>query len=271
LSFHRFDEVETRKITAHLSSAEGPVIEGNYIYFGLNQKKAGTGSELHYHPNELLIFVVRGRLNAVVGRDHQIVDTGTFIIVPPNVRHAMRATEDGDCAYLYIKDRTWTVVGVGADEPLPERPLTMEESEELLRRGTDAKSKVKPVGASQAIVDNVPKCIYPITENLRGAYRYGNRIEWIEGERMAFGYLEISTAFSLQGGRADEQFYYVCDGALDCTVDGETKRMRDGDIVHVPRGASFGLAAENGGKARLAGVRALQYLIDRLDSGQVPS
>ena len=27
---------------------------------------------------------------------------------------ALKATEDGECAYLYIKDRTWTVVGVGA-------------------------------------------------------------------------------------------------------------------------------------------------------------
>jgi quercetin dioxygenase-like cupin family protein len=266
LSFHRFDELETKKITAHLSSAEGPVIEGNYIYFGLNQKKAGTGSELHYHPNELLIFVIRGRVNAVVGRDHQIAETGTFIIVPPNVRHSMRATEDGDCAYLYIKDRTWTVVGIGADEPPPERPLTVEESDELFRRRTDEKTKVNRAGASQAIVDNVPNCIYPMTRDLRGAYRYGNRVEWIEGKRMAFGYLEIGAGFSLEGSRDSEQFYYLCDGSLHGNVDGETREMQAGDIVHVPRGASFKLAVGNGGKARLAGVRALRYLIDRLDA-----
>ena len=28
----------------------------------------------------------------------------------------MKATEDEDLSYLYIKDQTWTVVGIAADE-----------------------------------------------------------------------------------------------------------------------------------------------------------
>jgi quercetin dioxygenase-like cupin family protein len=263
LSFHRFEEIEDRLITAHLSSAEGPMIEGKYVYFCLNKKKAGTGSELHYHPNELLIFVVRGRVNAVVGRDHRIAETGTFIVVPPNVRHSMRATVDDDCAYLYIKDRTWTVVGVGADEGLPERPLTTDESEEILRSGGAGGPKVKSAGVSQAIVDNVPNCFYPLTQNLQGTYRYGSHIEWIEGERMAFGYLELGR--SLAGSGEGEQFYYVCDGTLDARVDGEAKEIRAGDIVHVPRGASYDLAVKDGGKARVVGVKASLYLMERVD------
>ncbi len=266
MSFHRFENLESRKITAHLSSAEGPMIEGNYIYFCLNQKKAGTGSELHYHPNELLIFVIRGRLNAVVGRDHRIVDTGTFIIIPPNVRHSMRATEDGDCAYLYIKDRTWTVVGVGADEPLPQRPLTVEESEELFRRGLNAKARTVASGASQAIIDNVPDCFYPMTTSLQGAYRYGNRIEWIEGGRMAFGYMEISSSNLLAGNGNSEHFFYVCDGILTCEVDGERRSISAGDIVQVPLSSSYRLAVEAGDKARLVGVKALPHLLERLDA-----
>lgn len=266
MAFHRFEDIESRKITAHLSSAEGPMIEGKYVYFCLNQKKAGTGSELHYHPNELLIFVIRGRLNAVVGRDHRIVDTGTFIIIPPNVRHSMRATEDGDCAYLYIKDRTWTVVGIGADEPLPKRPLTVEESEELFRRGSNGKSRTAPNGASKAIIDNVPDCFYPMTTSLRGSYRYGSRIEWIEGERMAFGYIETSSSSLLAGNGSSEHFFYVCDGILTCEVDGERKHVSAGDIVHVPRNSSFKLAAEAGSKARLVGVKALPNLLERLDA-----
>ena len=37
-------------------------------------------------------------------------------------RHSMKATEDGDCSYLYIKDKTWTVVGL-AEELLEEARL----------------------------------------------------------------------------------------------------------------------------------------------------
>ena len=35
-------------------------------------------------------------------------------------RHSLKATEDADLHYLYIKDRTWTLIGSAADEGLPE-------------------------------------------------------------------------------------------------------------------------------------------------------
>ena len=65
MPFHRFEEYENVLLTPHLSTAEAPIIEGKYLYYCLNQKRAGTGSELHYHPNELLIFPVLGKINAV--------------------------------------------------------------------------------------------------------------------------------------------------------------------------------------------------------------
>jgi hypothetical protein len=39
----------------------------------------------------------------------------------------MRATEDGDCSYLYMKDKTWTVVGLAEDEAVPGKAMTVSE------------------------------------------------------------------------------------------------------------------------------------------------
>ena len=64
MPFHRFEDIESRYLTPHLSTGTAPVIDGKYMYFCLLHKEAGTGSELHYHPNELLIFPVKGRINA---------------------------------------------------------------------------------------------------------------------------------------------------------------------------------------------------------------
>ena len=58
-----------------------------------------------------------------------------FILIPPNVRHSMKATEDGPCAYLYIKDCTWTVVGISADEELPDKAMTVEEANKKFEKG----------------------------------------------------------------------------------------------------------------------------------------
>ena len=274
MPFHRFEDMENKNFTLHLSSARGPVIEGSHLYFCLNQKEAGTGSELHYHPNELLIFVVRGKVNAVVGKDRRIVEPGTFIIIPPNVRHSMKATEDGPCAYLYIKDRTWTIVGIGADEATPERPLTMEESEEIARTGKHPKVPQSTVNSSGAIVEGVPDCYFAMSRGLTAPVGYGRRIEWIEGERVAFGFFEISGDFDEASPASEhEQYFYICTGTVDAEVGGERKQLKAGDIAEVPRGTAYRLRVSSGAAARFVAVRAMPYLEEQLaaTSAKVPA
>jgi mannose-6-phosphate isomerase-like protein (cupin superfamily) len=156
------------------------------------------------------------------------------------------------------------VVGVGADEALPERPLTMEESEEIVRSGGTAAPAVKTSGVSQAIVEGVPDCFYPLTRDIRAGYRYGDHVEWIKGERAAFGFFEVAPGFDKSGEGEHEQFYYVCDGEIDVVAGNVSKSMQPGDIVHMPRGVAYSLSAK-GGHARFVGVRATDYLADRLD------
>ena len=96
MPFYRFEDFESNFLTPHLSTGKAPVIEGKYLYFCLLHKTAGTGSELHYPPNELLIFPVRGKIKAIVGKDRRIVPVGTFVHAPAYARHSMKATEDGD-------------------------------------------------------------------------------------------------------------------------------------------------------------------------------
>ncbi len=120
MPFHRFENYKVHHLNPHLSTGEGPVIEGAYMYFRIVTKKAGTGSTLHYHPNELMAFPLKGKINAVVGRERRIVKPGTFVHMPPYARHGFTACEDGDLTYLYIKDRTWTLIGSAEDEALPD-------------------------------------------------------------------------------------------------------------------------------------------------------
>lgn len=265
MPFHRFEDLESKNLTLHLSTARGPVIEGSHLYFCLNQKEAGTGSELHYHPNELLIFVVSGKVNAVVGKDRRIVEPGTFIIIPPNVRHSMKAAEDGPCAYLYTKDRTWTIVGIGADEAAPERPLTMEESEKIARTGKHPKVPQSTSNSSGAIVEGVPDCYFTMCRGLRAPVGYGRRTEWIEGERVGFGFFEISGEFEEANPRSEhEQFIYVCSGTVDAEVGGEKKQLKTGDIAEVPRGTSYRLRVHDGQSARFVVLRATRWLEEKL-------
>ena len=245
MPFSRFEGLESNYLTPHLSTGKAPVIDGRYMYFCLLHKNAGTGSDLHYHPNELLIFPLRGKINAIVGKDRRIVAPGTFVHAPAYVRHSMKATEEGDCQYLYIKDKTWTVVGLAEDEAVPEQAMSVEEVNRKYRVG-DRDKHAKAQGPSQAIVEGVNNCYYPILDSLDAPPRSSRCVNWIEGERLAFGFFEVPQGYDEPDRVAErELFVYVLTGKVRATCDGETRECGSGDIVHVPRSHRYRLAVES--------------------------
>lgn len=264
MPFYRFDEMEGRYLTPRLSTAHGPIIEGKYIYFCLNCKKAGEGSVVHYHPNELFIFPTLGKINSLVGRDRRIVPPGTFVHIPPCGQHQMTATEDGPLNYLYIKDKTWTVVGLSVEEALPERATTLEEATaEFEKAGWSAGQGEIKKGADKASVriDGLGNCYYPIIDAPDAPASSGNRFYRYEGERMVFGYTETVKAYQrpLQES-PHEEFIYVLHGTLDAEVEGERAEVSAGGIVHIPIGAPCRLLAGGAKTLRFVSVSSTANL-----------
>ena len=265
MPFYRFEDLESAYLTPHLSTGTAPVIEGRYMYFCLLHKNAGTGSELHYHPNELLIFPLRGKINAIVGKDRRIVSPGTFVHAPAYARHSMRATEDGNLQYLYIKDKTWTVVGLAEDEAVPDKAMTVGEVNLKYQVG-EREKHVKAEGESQAVVEGLPECFYPIVDSLDAPRCSARRVSWIEGERLAFGYFEVPGGYDEpEMEAARETFFYVLSGRMNAEAGGERKNVGSGDIIHVPRGERYRLTV-TGAFARYALVCSTPWLENRIDS-----
>jgi len=265
LTFHRFEDFESHYLTPHLSTGMAPVIEGQYMYFCLLHKNAGTGSELHYHPNELLIFPVRGKINAIVGRDRRIVSPGTFVHAPAFARHSMKATEDGNLQYLYIKDKTWTVVGLGENEAVPDKAMTVDEVNRRYKVGERDKHKGAE-GRSQAVVDGLDVCFYPIIESLDAPRRSARHVDWIEGERLAFGFFEVPGGYDEpQATASHEMFVYVLSGRLNASANGKSKEVGPGDIIHVSRGDRYRLQVKSP-FARYVLVSSTPYLENRIDN-----
>lgn len=265
MSFHRFEDIESQYLTPHLSSGKAPVIDGRYMYFCLLHKNAGTGSELHYHPNELLIFPLRGRINAIVGKDRRIVSPGTFVHAPAYARHSMRATEDGHCQYLYIKDKTWTVVGLAENEAVPDKAMTVEEVNRRYKVGERDKHKGAE-GKSQAIVEGIDICFYPIIESLDAPRRSARHVDWIEGERLGFGFFEVPGGYDEPQATAQhEMFIYVLGGKLQARAGTQSKTVVAGDIVYVPRGSDYCLQVQSS-FARYVLVCSTPWLEHRIDS-----
>lgn len=260
MPFYRFENFKSYRFNPHLSTAEGPVIGGEFMYFRRVTKRAGTGSELHYHPNELMAFPLEGKINCLVGADRRIVPPGTFVHIPPYARHGFKATEDGDLHYLYIKDRTWTLIGVAADEALPDKALSANEVAKDIKAGRYPGNKKDPK-KSKAIIDGLGNCYYPMINALDAPAASGHCERWVEGTHIAFGFVESPPSHKEQMTRAPHEiFIYVVRGALEAQVGREKQRVAAGDIIHVPQGADYRWTVGKGEAVRYAAVRSLPRL-----------
>jgi quercetin dioxygenase-like cupin family protein len=260
MPFYRFEDLKSYRFNPHLSTADGPVIEGEYLYFRMVTKRAGTGAELHYHPNELIAFPLRGKVDCIVGKDRRIVQPGTCVHFPPYARHGFKATEDGDLKYLYIKDRTWTLIGAAADEALPEKALSATQVQKDIKAGKYPGGRKEPE-KSQAIIDGLGVCYYPMIDSLEAPAASGHCERWIEGTNIAFGFVDSPPGRAAEATRAEhEMFLYVIAGGLDAQVGKKKLKVATGDVIHVPLGAAYRWTVSKGGAARYAAVRSTPKL-----------
>jgi quercetin dioxygenase-like cupin family protein len=260
MPFYRLEGMEKKGSTPHLSTGVGHGIEGEYLYFRKVYKEAGTGSKLHYHPNELFVFPLEGKINALVGKDRRIITPGTFAHIPPCARHQMKATEDGPMNYLYVKDKTWTMVGVAEDEPLPEQAPSAEEVRKKYDQGIWPGLE-KDQGKSSAVIEGLGNCYYPLIESLDSPACSGKCDHWIEGHRMLFGLTELPAGYQDKSHESShEQFMYVLYGTLVAKVDDAHDHVESGGVIHVPERSRYTLSAGGKSPARFVTVRSTERL-----------
>ncbi len=229
MAYYRFEAMEQISPNPHLSSGTGAIIKGTYLTLRNNTKKAGTGSQLHYHPNELIVFSLGGRLNCVVGKNRRIVLPGTCVHMPPLARHSIMATEDGGVSYLYCKDNTWDMTGFAAEEELSDA----------------AKQAGNGSQADAARIEGLDECYYNVIDGLDAPYASADHECTIAGERVICTYHESRTAGSEQhASMPHERFIYVICGRLVSDVDGEHKQLGPRDVAHAARGGEVVLTLD---------------------------
>lgn len=86
------------------STAFGPCVEGDRMIMALMRMEAGTGSEMHKHPNEQWIYVLEGTLDTVVDGKPRRAMPGTLIYIPAGTLHRAAATPEGDVVFFTAKD-----------------------------------------------------------------------------------------------------------------------------------------------------------------------
>lgn len=264
MPFHRFENREEVNLTSHLSSGKGPIIEGETLYFCLVSKEPGTGSEIHYHPNEQFQFPLTGRLNGMVGRDRVILCPGMISHVPLYAQHQMSATEDAPCNYLYIKTKNWTTIGMAVDEGVPDKAPTIQEVDSKYAAGVWAGQQKDPE-ASKARSEGLGKCIYRIWDNLDCPAHSGYFCFTVGGELMSAKIIEFPAGSNQEVfDVTHELFGYILSGSMNVNLNGEERIVEAGDVIHAPKHSNYSFVVPETGVARCFWVQGNQKLEDML-------
>ena len=187
MPYFRFDQLKSHHLNPHLSTTQGPVIEAATMYFRCVTKKSGEQSRLHYHPNEFMAFLLDGEFESTVGDEQQQVTPGTLVHIPSNAQHSFKAGPQG-IRYLYLKDRTWTLIGAAADEALPGKARSATEVARDIAAGKYP-GRDKAPQQSQAITSGLGGCHYAMCDGFDRAAPSGHHEQWVNGLNLSWAYV----------------------------------------------------------------------------------
>lgn len=259
MPYYRFDEMKSHHLNPHLSTTQGPVIEGATMYFRCVTKKSGEQSRLHYHPNEFMAFLLEGEFDSIVGDEQHHVTPGTLVHIPSNAQHSFRAGPNG-VRYLYLKDRTWTLIGAAADEALPEQARSATEVARDVAAGKYP-GREKAPEKSQAITSGLGSCHYVMCDGFAGGKPSGHHEQWVNGAHLSWAYVQSPAAHEIaEDSAAHEMLVYVISGELETQVGADRHKAVEGDVIHVPRSAAYRWTVSGQGPSRYTIARSTSRL-----------
>jgi unsaturated pyranuronate lyase len=90
-----FLDTNVLKVIERLPGWKGRYFHTANMTFAHYEFTAGSSIHEHFHPEEEVYEVIEGELEVTIGGNSQIAKPGVVAIVPPNVRHSVRALTDG--------------------------------------------------------------------------------------------------------------------------------------------------------------------------------
>ncbi len=83
-------------MTPRHSTAFGRLITGERIELGVLTYKAGEGAEMHSHPHEQIILVLKGRLRMTVDGEVAEIGANQAVHIRPDAPHRAEVIEDAE-------------------------------------------------------------------------------------------------------------------------------------------------------------------------------
>ncbi len=260
------DTFETAK-----SSTIGAVLYGEHIAVALAMQAAGSGAKAHSHPNEQFNYVVQGVMVSDINDEKWTFGKKGMIVHTPSMSiHTGQACPDEDLYFFAMKDTRHGITGPPVDGKhdgpfyLPGFGKRAHET----RRTTAqlmAEAGTDPEGANTRYIydfDNLSERAGRVTSarmtpNLQLAS--GVKGGLLISEKLQVAVLDMAPGAVLPThGHENEQFTLVAEGDVHAYVAGNSHRVRERFVIHVPPNVSHGIIAGSRG-ARIVTVQDTRF------------
>ncbi len=101
-----FVDLNSLKVVERLPGWKGRYFHSASMTFAHYQFVADASIHEHFHPEEEVYEVIEGELEVTIDGKSQVAKPGLVAIVPPNMRHSVRALTDGRLIVVDYPSRT---------------------------------------------------------------------------------------------------------------------------------------------------------------------
>lgn len=97
MTFYDFSKIAEELVTPEKSTAMAKMITGSQVELAILRFKAGEGAKEHSHPQEQIIYMLKGRMKITTGGEVTTIGLGEAVHFAPNVPHGTVMLDDVEC------------------------------------------------------------------------------------------------------------------------------------------------------------------------------
>ena len=258
--------IETAK-----SSTIGAVLYGEHIAVALAMQAAGSGAKAHSHPNEQFNYIVQGVMVSDINDEKQTFGNKGMIVHTPSMSiHTGQACPDEDMVFFAMKDTRHGITGPPVDGKhdgpfyLPGFGKRANETRHtpaqlMAESGTDPEgAKTRYVYDFNHLAERSGRVTSArMTPNLQLAS--GVQGGLLISEKLQVAVLDMAPGAALPTHEHEnEQFTLVAEGDVHAYVAGNSHRVAERFVIHVPPNTSHGIIAGAKG-ARIVTVQDTRF------------
>jgi len=254
------------------SSTVGAVLSGSHIICTLGTQSQGSGAKAHTHPNEQFNYILQGTMTGDIEGDRVFAPKASILHTPCMAVHTGLACPEEDLVFLAIKDTRHGIVGPPVDgkydgpnylpgfgtrahEPKQSTAAMMAEAK---RHPGPGKRYVYDM--SDAADAHAGPASAAVTPGAGLALPDGIRGKLLTGELLHVGVLRFAPGAAIAEHVHDnEQFAFVVEGGLEAELAGQTLRVDECCLLHVPPGMPHALTAPRGALVVIAQDNRFAY------------